>query len=150
MNSFIEAPCGDKVLLLTGRTHFSTQTSGIYLHGSRHDLRSLEVQHTYERLEIPLLSFFNAGPFLDADVRSLGGECSPAMATSKSSDMLKMRRTLMDSYNETVKSAPKVSCEGKTSADPGIPWQVLMTEASFGPMPPIKLQEREMSRSLAM
>lgn len=32
----------------------------------------------------------------------------PAMANSKSADMLKMRRTLMDSYNETVRSAPKV------------------------------------------
>ncbi len=40
-------------------------------------------------------------------VCSLGGDYLPAMANSKS--MLKMRRTLMDSYNETVRSAPKAS-----------------------------------------
>ncbi|CAN0180082.1 unnamed protein product, partial [Laminaria digitata] len=39
---------------------------------------------------------------------SLGGEYSPATAKLKSSDKLKMRRTLMDSYNETVRSAPKI------------------------------------------
>lgn len=39
---------------------------------------------------------------------SLGGEYLPATARLKSSDKLKMRRTLMDSYNETVRSAPKV------------------------------------------
>eukprot|EP00752_Nemacystus_decipiens_P001845 g1779.t1 len=39
--------------------------------------------------------------------RSLGGDCLPTMANSKSSPLLKMRRSLMDSYNETVRSAPK-------------------------------------------
>eukprot|EP00903_Cladosiphon_okamuranus_P008057 g7771.t1 len=39
---------------------------------------------------------------------SLGGDCLPAMTNSKSSPLLKMRRTLMDSYNETVRSAPKI------------------------------------------
>lgn len=45
---------------------------------------------------------------INVDVDSLGGEHLPAMVNSKSSDVLKMRRTLMDSYNETVRSAPKV------------------------------------------
>lgn len=44
-----------------------------------------------------------------SSVNSFGGGGLPAMAKSKSSGMLKMRRTLIDSYNETVRSAPKVT-----------------------------------------
>lgn len=44
---------------------------------------------------------------ISSPLGSLGG----AMATSKSVDKLKMRRSLMDSYNETVRSAPKVRLE---------------------------------------
>lgn len=47
-------------------------------------------------------------------VSSLGGEYLPTTANKmKSSDKLKMRRTLMDSYNETVRSAPKVKEKDK-------------------------------------
>lgn len=54
---------------------------------------------------------------------SLGGDCVPAMANSKSSPLLKMRRTLMDSYNETVRSAPKVKfLKPPKSQTKGEPW----------------------------
>lgn len=40
---------------------------------------------------------------------SFGGDNRAMLLGSKSADKLKMRRTLMDSYNMTVRSAPKVT-----------------------------------------
>lgn len=49
-------------------------------------------------------------PYVDPPY-SLEGENRQLLANSKSMDKLRMRRTLMDSYNATVRSAPKVRGE---------------------------------------
>lgn len=75
-------------------------------------MKLLRVPVGYDVLSCGIESFVLCRSF-----RSLGGDYLPTMAHSKS--MLKMRRTLMDSYNETVRSAPKASSaqasKGETS-----------------------------------